>query len=149
MVVAPLSLDERDYDRRKGHEFYRNVSERVGALAGCADRLVFSKAYPAVSWASHAAASRLKVTSLARGQSLHLDSVMAGPHYFTNMKVPFVQGRDFDERDQDGAPCVAVVNEVFAERYFGGTGPSLGKHLSRGNWRTKEKQVCEIVGVDS
>jgi ABC-type antimicrobial peptide transport system permease subunit len=36
---------------------------------------------------------------------------------------------------------------VFAQRYFGGTGQSLGKHLSRGIGRNNEKQACEIVGV--
>jgi hypothetical protein len=81
------------------------------------------------------------------GESLHLDSFYAGPHYFTNMKVPLVQGRDFDERDQDGAPCVGIVNEVFAQRYFGGTGQSLGKHLIRGVGKNNEKQACEVVGV--
>jgi hypothetical protein len=34
------------------------------------------------------------------------------------MKVPVVQGRDFDERDREGAPCVAVINEAFGEKYF-------------------------------
>ena len=81
------------------------------------------------------------------GERLHLDAVFAGPHYFTNMKVPFVQGRDFDERDQDGATCVAIVNEVFAQRYFGGASQSLGKHLTREVGRNNEKQVCEVVGV--
>jgi putative ABC transport system permease protein len=58
-----------------------------------------------------------------------------------------VLGRDFDERDQDGASCVAIVNEVFAQRYFGGTGQSVGKHLSRVTGQKNEKQVCEVVGV--
>jgi putative ABC transport system permease protein len=72
---------------------------------------------------------------------------MAGPHYFTNMKVPIVQGRDFDERDQDGATGVAIVNEAFAQRYFGGTGQSLGKHLYRTVGPKEEKQIYEVVGV--
>jgi putative ABC transport system permease protein len=62
------------------------------------------------------------------------------------MKVPLVQGRDFDERDREGAPCVAIVNETFTQRYFGGASP-LGKHLVRDTGRPNEKQMCEIVGV--
>jgi macrolide transport system ATP-binding/permease protein len=132
VVVAPITLDEREYDRRKGHEFYRNVSERIGAMPGG----FMSQSRRSVEIEGY------KPTA---GESLHLESVLVGPRYFTNMKVPIVQGRDIDERDQDGAPCVAIVNEVFAQRYFGGTGPSLGKHLSRG--RDSQRQICEIVGV--
>jgi putative ABC transport system permease protein len=62
------------------------------------------------------------------------------------MNVPIVQGRDFDERDRDGAPCVAIVNEAFTERHFGGVSP-LGKHLVKLSGRPNEKQMCEIVGV--
>ena len=73
----------------------------------------------------------------------------AGPHYFSNMKVPVVQGRDFDERDRDGAPCVAVINEAFVQKYFADRA-ALGKHLTKFA-ATDEGQVrkepCEIVGV--
>jgi putative ABC transport system permease protein len=80
------------------------------------------------------------------GESLHLDAALTGPRYFTNMKVPIVQGRDFEERDRDGAPCVAIVNEAFGQRYFGGAAP-LGKHLAKQSGRSTEREWCEIVGV--
>ena len=144
VVVAPLVLDEREYDRRKGHEFYRNVSERVGALPGVQAVSLF-EGMPGGFMTNSRRSIEIEGYKPAPGESLHLESVLVGPRYFSNMKVPFVQGRDIDERDQDGAPCVAIVNEVFAQRYFGGAGPSLGKHLSRG--RDNQKQVCEIVGV--
>lgn len=146
VVVAPVSLDEREYDRRKGHEFYRNVSEHVGALPGV-QAVSLVEGMPGGFMSQSRRSIEIEGYKASPGESLHLDSVIVGPSYFTNMKVPFVQGRDFDERDQDGAPCVAIVNEVFAQRYFGSTGSSLGKHLSRGSSRTNEKQVCEIVGV--
>ncbi len=34
VVIAPLLLEEKDYDRRRMHEFYRSVSERAAALPG-------------------------------------------------------------------------------------------------------------------
>ncbi len=144
VVVAPLVLDEREYDRRKGHEFYRNVSERVGALPGVQAVSLF-EGMPGGFMSQSRRSVEIENYKPGPGESLHLESVLVGPRYFTNMKVPIVQGRDIDERDQDGAPCVAIVNEVFAQRYFRGAGPSLGKHLSRG--RDAQRQVCEIVGV--
>jgi putative ABC transport system permease protein len=63
------------------------------------------------------------------------------------MKVPLVQGRDFDERDREGAPCVAVINEAFVKIYFS-DGVALGKHLTKfESTREARKQSCEIVGV--
>ena len=51
-----------------------------------------------------------------------------GPAFFTTMEIPILTGRDFDERDQPGAPAVAVINEVFAKANFGDRNP-LGQHL--------------------
>jgi predicted permease len=61
------------------------------------------------------------------------------------MNIPITQGRDFDERDRDGAPCVAVVNEALARRYFAG-GQALGKRLIKYGWQ-QPNQFCDIVGV--
>jgi hypothetical protein len=61
-------------------------------------------------------------------EDTQIAAVIAGPGYFTNMRVPIVQGRDFEERDRDGAPCVAIVNEAFGQKYFRGAN-ALGKHL--------------------
>jgi len=146
IVVAPVTLDEREYNRRKGHEFYRSLSERVAALPGV-QNVSLVEGIPGGFMGGSRRSIEIEGYKPSSGESLHLDSFYAGPHYFTNMKVPLVQGRDFDERDQDGAPCVGIVNEVFAQRYFGGTGQSLGKHLIRGVGKNYEKQACEVVGV--
>lgn len=81
------------------------------------------------------------------GEDLNIDSFLAGPKYFTNMKVPIVQGRDIEERDREGAPCVAMINEAFVRRYFNG-GAALGKHLTKFEAGREVKKVsCEIVGI--
>jgi predicted permease len=144
-VVAPVSLEEKDYDRREAHEFYRNMSERVAALPGVQNASLVGE-IPGGFMSESRRRVEIEGYKTASGASLQLDFVLTGPRYFTNMNVPFVQGRDFDERDQDGAPCVAIVNEVFAQRYFAPTGAPLGKHLVKFS-RSEEKQMCEIVGV--
>jgi len=83
------------------------------------------------------------------GEDLQIDVFTAGPGYFSNMKVPVVQGREFDERDRDGAPCVAMINEAFVKKYFDGRA-ALGKHLTKfGATDTGQvrKESCEIVGI--
>jgi putative ABC transport system permease protein len=48
--------------------------------------------------------------------------------YFRTMGIDIVAGRGFEERDREGAPPIAVVNEEFARRFFKGT-PALGHHV--------------------
>ena len=62
------------------------------------------------------------------------------PAYFATLGTPVLTGREFDERDTDRSPRVAIVNESFA-RYFFGDGPALGRHI------TSVDITYEIVGV--
>ena len=64
-------------------------------------------------------------------------------HYFATMGIPLREGRMFNERDNDQAPNVCIVNQSFAKRLFPGES-ALGKILLRG--RNAEIK-CEIVGV--
>lgn len=42
------------------------------------------------------------------------------PRYFATLGIPFVQGRDFDDRDRAGSPRVAIVNESLASQLWPG-----------------------------
>ena len=51
------------------------------------------------------------------------------PAFFETMQIPIVLGRPIDSHDVDGAPLAAVVNEVFATKYFPNQNP-IGRHFS-------------------
>jgi len=147
MVVAPLPLDDASYDRQKVQRFYQQVSDAVAALPGV-------QAVSLVDGMPGGFSGRTRRGTAIEGytpradESMEIDASIVGPRYFTNMGVPIVLGRDFDDRDRDGAPCVAVINEAFAQRYLGGAGPALGKHLAGGAGpRGAERQQCAIIGV--
>ncbi len=59
------------------------------------------------------------------------------------MQLPIVLGRAIDSRDLDGAPLAAVVNEVFATKFFTGRNP-IGQRFALGNSDAGE---LTIVGV--
>jgi predicted permease len=146
LVVAPVELDETKYDRQKAQEFRRALSERVAVLPGVES--VTTVDHVQVSFMGGSRRS-IEIEGYQRqpGEDSQINAFFAGPNYFTNMKMPLVQGRDFDERDRDGAPCVAIVNEAFVQRYFAG-GIGLGKHLTkREPGREVKKTPCEIVGI--
>ena len=68
------------------------------------------------------------------------------PGYFSALRLPIRQGRDFGPGDGEGAPLVAVVSETLAKRYWAGRSP-VGARLRQGDeppgvWRT----VIGVVG---
>lgn len=65
------------------------------------------------------------------------------PGWFETMGIPFVGGRDFDERDRVGSPPVALVNEAFARKYLSGR-PPIGRTL---RVDSDNGPRYEIVGV--
>jgi predicted permease len=147
MLVAPVTLGEPEYDRASQHQFYEQLTERVRALPGV-------RAVGLVDGVPGGFMSRTRRSTEIEGytprpnESLEIDASIAGPRHFTTLGVPFVAGRDFDDRDRDGAPCVAIINEVFARRYFPGITSPLGRHLTKfGETRAAPRTLCQIVGV--
>jgi putative ABC transport system permease protein len=65
------------------------------------------------------------------------------PDYFRTLGIPLKQGRDFADRDRDGSPSVAIVNESFARRYFPNE-QCLGRRVS--SW-VHRKDWLTIVGI--
>jgi predicted permease len=78
------------------------------------------------------------------GENLNPQTNSTLPGFFTTLGIPLVSGRDFADRDDVGAPKVAVVNESFVSFYFKGRNP-LGRHIGYGG--PKNPLDMEIVGV--
>jgi putative ABC transport system permease protein len=66
------------------------------------------------------------------------------PRYFETIRTPLVSGRDFTERDNSDAPLVAIVNQEYARKFYGGEQNALGKRIRILNPRSP---LMEIVGV--
>lgn len=143
LVVAPLTL-ERQYDRARSQEFYRQLAERTLALPGVR-AVSFIDVVPGGLLGRRRSSVGIEGYAPSAGESMEIDYNTIGAGYLTAMNIPVVQGRDFDERDRDGAPCVAVVNEAFERRYFA-AGRALGKHLTKFE-SPSSRTSCEIVGV--
>jgi putative ABC transport system permease protein len=68
------------------------------------------------------------------------------PGYFEMMGIPLRSGRTFTERDRQGAPPVAIINESMAQQYFRDVNP-IGQRFAIGTEPDAESVFFEIVGV--
>ena len=64
------------------------------------------------------------------------------PDYLKVMGTPLKQGRFLTPQDDEHSPLVAVIDEVFAQKYFPGQNP-IGKRITLNN----TGQTVEIVGI--
>ena len=71
-----------------------------------------------------------------------LSTQAISPSYFDAMGIPLLQGRTFIEGDDETAPPVAIINQVFAQRYWPNQN-AVGKHVMVGN----SQQPVSVVGV--
>lgn len=68
------------------------------------------------------------------------------PDYLSAMQIPLISGRLFTDQDGPGHPPVAMVNQAFAKKYFGGGDPT-GHHLrgaANSPWTTIVGEVGDV-----
>jgi predicted permease len=154
-LVRVSALDP-GFDRDHGLVAIVNVEADRYAIDGAlplGERIVDAlKGMPGVESASFAgilalgmdqSSTRLQVEGLppgSVGSSTFLNSV--GPGYFATLGIPVVAGREFDARDRQGSPEVAIVSEAFARAYFPGQN-ALGQRIRRSD----RDAYAEIVGI--
>jgi predicted permease len=76
----------------------------------------------------------------AKGEVTSVNRALVAPDYFATMRIPILEGRDFNLRDERKGEPVMIVNQAFAKRFFHGQSP-LGRKV-----RTAGK-VCTVVGM--
>ena len=70
------------------------------------------------------------------------------PHYFSALSVPLLKGRVFDQRDTGNSARVAIINEMFAKKYWP-KGDPIGQRITiaKGLGPQFEEPAREIVGI--
>jgi putative ABC transport system permease protein len=142
------------YTPVRSKQFFKQLLDRVSALPG-----VTSMTYAQIGilegneWDSSMSVEGYEPKP---GENMNPFCNAVSPGYFKTMQIPFVEGRDFDDRDTryvDAKPDpnvlpsfkVAIVNESYAKRYFGDRSP-IGRHIGFGT-NPGTKTPIEIVGV--
>ena len=141
-----------DIDARRSHQassergptLFNRVLEAVRALPGVADAS-FSAVTPVSDNTWDTLIENPVGLSLSREERRVYKNEVS-PAWFSTYGIPFVSGRDFDLREQTRNPTVAIVNEAFVRRYFGGKNP-IGQTIREIGGPNDPTPALAIVGV--
>jgi macrolide transport system ATP-binding/permease protein len=64
------------------------------------------------------------------GQQVGTDLVYVTPGYFSTLRMPLLAGRVFTDADGADSQHVAVVNQSFARKFYGGANP-VGRYINK------------------
>ena len=137
VAIAYVDIPDGLVDEARGAAYYRDGLDKVRALQGIED----------AAWVSTLPVSGgnrrgfdIEGYQRAEGEGRELTINTVSPDYFQTMKIPILAGRAFDARDTALSTPVAIVNDAFANRYFGGA--AVGRHVT-----DSKRTRLEIVGV--
>jgi predicted permease len=138
-LVAAVNLEADRYAADGGLPLGERIVDALRGMPG----IESSSFAGIVPLGMETSATRLQVEGRAPGtvgSRTFLNSV--GPGYFATLGIRVVAGREFDARDREGSPEVAIVSEAFARAYFPGE-TALGKRVRR----SEREPYAEIVGI--
>ncbi|PYX68348.1 MAG: hypothetical protein DMG78_25390 [Acidobacteria bacterium] len=132
--ASQFYLSNAGYTAEEQRSFCRRLRERMEAVPGVTG-VTYSDFVPLTSPGS-SPQDQLVVDGYvpAPSEQMLIHRATVPPGYFDFMGIRMTEGRDFSERDEAGAPAVMVVNETFAQHFFGEATP-IGRtiHISRTN----------------
>jgi len=135
VLFAKYHLDTFCPDANQRAQFCLRLRDRIQALPGIAD-VSFANAVPLEIGTG--ASSALHVEGYVPGpnEQMRAASATVAPGYFDTLRIPVLAGRDFTERDDRNSALVVIVNQTFAQRYFGGGDPVGRRVQVDGAWST-------------
>jgi putative ABC transport system permease protein len=142
-LIVSLSPMLIGYEDEQSRNFYRQVIERVSHVPGV-EAVSYIRTLPLGDSSNSNGPILKEGETLARGSAgRNIMTTVIGPGYFRTMQIPFIEGRDFDQRDQPKTQRVIIVNQRMAQMLWPGES-AVGKHIFIG---TDNHDALEVVGV--
>ena len=145
ILTLSFNTAAQKYDATKAEQFYQQLTNRVQALPGV-QSVSLAQSAPLSYFYSPAFSSPVFVEGHEPPQGEDPPFVgnnTVGPNFFRTLGVPLISGREFTDRDREGAPRVAIVNETLVRDLFPNTNP-IGQRL---RVLSRQPSSWEIIGV--
>jgi predicted permease len=127
VLLASVNPALNGYSKERTAAFYDELMARTRALPGVRFASLATDSPISGGWDSNGIV--VEGYTPREGERMSCDATWVSPDYFKSLEIPFLLGRDFDERDRIGAPKVVIVNEKMAKHYFGSTSNAIGKRI--------------------
>jgi len=142
VVEASFDLRLQGYDEARGSEFQKALLEGIRAIPGVEAAGLASM----VPVDLHFGSTRIFIEGQAIERPANAPRALSSrisTGYFSTMQTRLLRGRDFTEQDIEGAVEVAIVNQIFANRFWPGENP-IGKRFSLGS---PDAPKLEVIGI--
>ena len=135
VLFAKYHLDTFCSSTDQRERFCLRLRDHISALPGVAE-VSFANTVPLEIGSGPSSEIRVEGYVPGPSEEMRVSSATVAPGYFDTLRIPLLEGRDFTERDDRGSPAVVIVNQTFAQRYFGGRNPVGRRILVDGAWST-------------
>ncbi len=141
VTAIAVDVKQNGYDESRGRVFYRHLLDRARADPGI-ESATLAAYTPMAFLETRAEHVAIEGYEPRRGEDLAFLSNTVGPDYFRTLRINLVGGRAFEDRDDETAAPVAIVNDTLAQTFWGGATHAIGKRIrvGAGDWRT-------VIGV--
>jgi len=135
LLVVALEPTTQGYTAARGAALYNEVLQRIRLLPGVRTAALVN----IVPFSGRRGGTDIIGPDQSRQQ---VDFNIISPDYFRTAGLPLLRGREFTSRDTAAGGGVAVVNELFATRFWPGQDP-IGEQFRT----TQPERLLTVVGV--
>ncbi|MCB1057139.1 MAG: ABC transporter permease, partial [Acidobacteria bacterium] len=136
--VAP---ELNNYEPAASKILFERIEQQVGTLPGVSG--VAASMVPLIGGSNWGTNVSVEGFEAGPDTDTHSQFNRVGSGFFRTVGIPLLAGRGFEERDDLGAPKVAVVNQAFAKK-FGLGSDAVGKRMQMGSGGEND---IEIIGL--
>jgi putative ABC transport system permease protein len=142
-LIVSLSPQLVGYDEEQARNFYKQIVERVSHVPGI-DAASLARTLPLGDSSNSNGPILKEGETLERGSAgRNIMTNVISPGFFKTMQIPILEGRDFDDRDQQKTQRVVMVNQRMAQMLWPGES-AVGRRIFIG---TDSRDGLEVVGV--
>jgi predicted permease len=139
VVIGSFHLSTAGYNSEQATSFCRRLRERLEATPGI-QAVSYADSVPLGFIGGAWEDLEIKGYVPSPSENMKIDRNLVAPGYFSLMRIPLLEGRDFDDHDDEKSLPVMIVNQEFLRRFLPDQNP-IGRQVHGwGKWFT-------IVGV--
>lgn len=139
VALVKFDFSTTNYDAREVDNFCRRLQERAERLPGVVN-VSYDDSVPLGFYGGNWETVEVEGYVPGPNENMKIYRDMVSPGFFATMKIPLLEGRDFNLRDDRDSQMVTIVNQEFVRRFLNGRNAIGVKVHGWGKWFT-------IVGV--